>query len=68
MLVLSRKVGEKIYIGDNICITVVDIDRGKIRLGIEAPREMAIYRQELLPPGSHGPGRPAAPLLPLPLV
>ena len=39
MLVLSRKLGEKIYIGDNICITVVDIDRGKIRLGIEAPRQ-----------------------------
>jgi len=35
MLVLSRKLGEKIFIGDNICITVVDIDRGKIRLGIE---------------------------------
>ncbi len=49
MLVLSRKLGEKIYIGDNICITVVDIDRGKIRLGIEAPRDVAIYRQELLP-------------------
>jgi carbon storage regulator len=49
MLVLSRKLGEKIYIGENICITVVDIDRGKIRLGIEAPREVAIYRQELLP-------------------
>ena len=49
MLVLSRKLGEKIYIGDNICITVVDIDRGKIRLGIEAPRDVPIYRQELLP-------------------
>ncbi len=52
MLVLSRKLGEKIFIGDNICITVVDIDRGKIRLGIEAPREVAIYRQELLPQGA----------------
>ncbi len=51
MLVLSRKLGEKIYIGDNICITVVDIDRGKIRLGIEAPRDVPIYRQELLPLG-----------------
>lgn len=51
MLVLSRKLGEKIYIGDNICITVVDIDRGKIRLGIEAPRDVPIYRQELLPMG-----------------
>jgi carbon storage regulator len=48
MLVLSRKLGEKIYISDNICITVVDIDRGKIRLGIEAPREVPIFRQELL--------------------
>jgi len=45
MLVLSRKLGEKIYIGENICITVVDIDRGKIRLGIEAPRDVPIYRR-----------------------
>src|SRR6516165_10127933 len=51
MLVLSRKLGEKIYINDNICITVVDIDRGKIRLGIEAPREVPIFRQELLVDG-----------------
>jgi carbon storage regulator len=50
MLVLSRKLGEKIYISDNICITIVDIDRGKIRLGIEAPREVPIFRQELLEP------------------
>lgn len=54
MLVLSRKLGEKIYINDNICITVVDIDRGKIRLGIEAPRDVPIFRQELLADG-HGP-------------
>jgi carbon storage regulator len=49
MLVLSRKLGEKITIGDNISITVVDIDRGKVRLGIEAPRAVPVYRQELLP-------------------
>lgn len=49
MIVLSRKLGEKIYIGDNICITVVDIDREKIWLGIEAPRDVPIFRQELLP-------------------
>ena len=47
MLVLSRKLNEKICIGDNIHITVVEIDRNKIRLGIEAPREVEIYRQEL---------------------
>ena len=49
MLVLSRKLGEKICIGNSICITVVDIDRGKIRLGIEAPRDVPVFRQELLP-------------------
>ena len=49
-LVLSRKLGEKIYVGDNVCITVVDVDRGKIRLGIEAPRDVPIYRHELPPP------------------
>jgi carbon storage regulator len=54
MLVLSRKLGEKICIGENICITVVDIDRGKIRLGIEAPRDIPIFRQELLPLGGAG--------------
>ena len=48
MLVLSRKLGEKIVINNNISITVVDIDRGKIRLGIEAPREVPIFRKELL--------------------
>ena len=58
MLVLSRKLGEKICIGENICITVVDIDRGKIRLGIEAPRNVPVFRQELLPlkPGTDIPG------------
>jgi carbon storage regulator len=48
MLVLTRKLGEKICIGDGICITVVDVDRGKVRLGIEAPRDIPVFRQELL--------------------
>lgn len=51
MLVLSRRKGERIVLGINgeIVITLVDIDRGKVRIGIEAPREMPIARQELLP-------------------
>lgn len=49
MLVLSRKLGEKVYIGDDVRITVVDIDRGKIRLGIEALRHVPVYREELVP-------------------
>ena len=39
MLVLSRKLGEKIVIGDNIVVTVVKIDRNQIRIGIEAPSD-----------------------------
>jgi carbon storage regulator len=64
MLVLSRKLGEKILIGDNIYITVVDIDRGKIRLGIEAPRDVPIYRQELLPMPVAAAGAPVIAKLP----
>ena len=58
MLVLSRQLGEKIRIGDEICITVVDIDRGKIRLGIDAPREVPIFREELLPATQTPPIKP----------
>jgi carbon storage regulator len=47
MLVLSRKVGERILIGDNISVTVVRITGGGVRLGVEAPSDMAVIRQEL---------------------
>lgn len=71
MLVLSRKLGESIMIGDNIRVTVVDIDRGKVRLGIEAPRDVPIYRQELLPlkdtdPNTSTPSSPNTPTPPAP--
>lgn len=49
MLVLSRKPGEVIYIGDNIKIITVRIGPNTVRYGIEAPREMNIVRGELLP-------------------
>jgi carbon storage regulator len=49
MLVLSRKLGEKIVISDNIVVTVVKIDRNQIRLGIEAPHEVPVYREEIAP-------------------
>ena len=49
MLVLSRKLGEKIVIGDNIVVTVVKIDRNQIRIGIEAPTDIPVYRQEIAP-------------------
>ena len=47
MLVLSRKVGEKIWIGDSISVTVVRISGGGVRIGIEAPDDFAIVREEL---------------------
>jgi len=64
MLVLSRKLGEKIYISENICITVVDIDQGKVRLGIEAPRNVPIFRAELLPLQGNPPPPEAPPPTP----
>lgn len=47
MLVLSRKVGERILIGDQVTVTVVRIAGGGVRLGIEAPADMAVIREEL---------------------
>ena len=47
MLVLSRKPGERILIGDNVAITVVRIGPNSVRLGIDAPRDMNIVREEL---------------------
>jgi carbon storage regulator len=47
MLVLSRYRDESIMIGDNIVITVVDIRGDKVRLGIEAPTEVPVHRQEV---------------------
>lgn len=47
MLALTRKIGERIVIGDNIILTIVDIKGDSIRLGIDAPKEVKIYRGEL---------------------
>lgn len=47
MLVLNRKVGERIWIGENISVTVVRITGGGVRLGIEAPNELPVVREEL---------------------
>jgi carbon storage regulator len=47
MLVLSRKKDEKIVIGDNISIMIVEIRGDKVRLGIDAPRDVSVHRREV---------------------
>ena len=70
MLVLTRKLMERLYIGDDICVTVVRLEAGQVRLGIEAPREVPVVRAELVSGRDHhvpqphtgrgGEGQPAA--------
>ena len=47
MLVLSRKIGERILIGDHVVVTVVRVAQGVVRLGVDAPPETPIIREEL---------------------
>lgn len=48
MLVLSRKKNESIVIDDNVVVTVIEVRGDKVRLGIQAPREVTVHRQEVL--------------------
>lgn len=47
MLVLSRKIGEEIKIGNSITLTILGYDRGVVRLGIQAPRDIQVHRKEI---------------------
>ena len=47
MLILTRKAGESILIGDDIAITITSIDQNKVRVGIQSPVHIPIYREEL---------------------
>lgn len=47
MLVLSRKQGESIVIGEEVTLTIVEIRGDKVRIGIEAPRDIAVHRKEV---------------------
>jgi carbon storage regulator len=47
MLILTRRVDERILIGDNITLCVLDIEGNRVRLGLDAPKEIAILREEI---------------------
>lgn len=61
MLVLSRKPGEACIIGDNISITVLRVSGNQVRLGITAPTDVRVYREEIL---DRGPARQSTQDLP----
>ena len=61
MLVLSRKKNESIIINDNITVTVIEIRGDKVRLGIEAPKDVSVHRREVYEAiHGHSPQAPAA--------
>lgn len=47
MLILSRKIDEKIQIGDNIIITLIDVHGEQVKIGVEAPKSVKVFRQEV---------------------
>jgi len=47
MLVLTRKNGQRLMIGENVVVTVLSVRNGQVRLGIEAPRSVSVQREEL---------------------
>jgi carbon storage regulator len=48
MLILTRRVGESLIIGDNITITVLGVKGNQTRLGVNAPRDVSVHREEIL--------------------
>jgi len=47
MLILTRRVGETVMIGDNVTVTVLGVKGNQVRVGVNAPREVAVHREEI---------------------
>ena len=52
MLILTRRVGETLVIGDGISVTVLSVKGGQVRLGVNAPKEVPVHREEIIRRGS----------------
>ena len=48
MLILTRRVGESLMIGDNVTITVLGVKGNQVRVGVDAPKDVAVHREEIL--------------------
>ncbi len=54
MLVLTRSLGERIMIGEDICVTIIELRNGGVRIGISAPEDVSIHREEVYDRIRHG--------------
>jgi carbon storage regulator len=59
MLILTRRVGETLVIGDSVTVTVLGVKGGQVRIGIEAPRHVTVHREEIYERIRTEPARPA---------
>jgi carbon storage regulator len=59
MLILTRRVGESVVIGEDVTVTVLGVKGNQVRIGINAPKHVAVHREEIFERIKNGTGRPA---------
>ena len=61
MLILTRRVGETLMVGDNVTVTVLGVKGNQVRLGVNAPRDVAVHREEIYNRIQHEDDKPSEP-------